>query len=232
MAAIYCDDYPNVSHWKAVQEFTIEQAALLLAGLDPFDFGNQSNTGLDMVKKLNHPRWKLAHGYALSLETAIRRGTLSPVICVGCFYNDYNQEWEVKKIDPNDRTQKMSYEHTIITRNSLNQWVTSENVSLVLPISAKKIVYPIIKKNSVTNDSMAIKTLPNYTHRSEGLELTQEIIEQFWATYDEENKQTAPTKKEITKYLIDKGISKNLAEAVDLVLRPFELRKVGRRQKG
>lgn len=62
------------------------------------------------------------------------------------------------------------------------------------------------------------------------MELTQEIIEQFWSTYDAENKQTAPTKKEVIDYLIGKGVSKNLAEAVDIVLRPFELRKVGRRK--
>ncbi len=62
------------------------------------------------------------------------------------------------------------------------------------------------------------------------MELTQEIIEQFWSTYDTENKQTAPTKKEVIDYLIGKGVSKNLAEAVDIVLRPFELRKVGRRK--
>lgn len=229
MAAVYCDDYPDLSHWQAVQEFTIEQAALLLAGIDPFDFNNDK---LERIKTLKHPRWKLAHGYSLSLETAIRRGTLSPIICVGCFWNDFNQEWNIKKIDPNDRTQQMSYVNTIITRSSLNQWINNENVNLVRPSRPAKIAPPIAKENSVIHDSMIIKALPNYIHQSEGLELTQEIIEQFWATYDEENKQTAPTKEEIIKYLTGKGISKNLAEAVDLVLRPFNLRKVGRRQKG
>ncbi|OTQ81121.1 MULTISPECIES: hypothetical protein [Gilliamella] len=225
MEHIYCDDYPNVMHWKAVQEFTIEQASLLLAGLDPFDF----KEGLDSVKQINHSRWKLAHGYALSLETSIRRGILTPIICAKYVYNEFLDEMNATKIDPNDRTETMSYRHTIITRSSLNQWVTNENVILVLPYRAKKNPPPIIQEISIEDNN--IKKLPNNTqHSSEGLELTQEIIEQFWSTYDTENKQTAPTKKEVIDYLIGKGVSKNLAEAVDIVLRPFELRKVGRRK--
>lgn len=230
MATIYCDDYPNVFHWKSVQEFTIEQAALLLAGIDPFDFSE----GLEKVKKINHPRWKYAFGYALSLETAIRRGVLSPVICFSHYFDDYNNDWVTRKIDFNDRDYQISYKLTIITRNSLNQWVLNEGVSLVLPISAKKIVPPIMSDTDIiANHQNSVKELPNHMkHYSEGLELTQEIIDQFWSTYDQENKQTAPTKDEIINYLIDKGVSKNLAEAVDMVLRPFELRKVGRRKKG
>lgn len=32
------ENLPDLSHWKTVQEFSISQAALLLAGIDPFDF--------------------------------------------------------------------------------------------------------------------------------------------------------------------------------------------------
>ena len=31
------DDHPNLDHWKQVMEFNVEQAALLLAGIDPFE---------------------------------------------------------------------------------------------------------------------------------------------------------------------------------------------------
>lgn len=228
MTAIYCDDYPNVFHWKAVSEFTLEQAALLLAGIDPFDF----EQGLESAKITNHPRWKLAYGYALAIETAIRRGILTPVVCNTYFYDEYNSNWIVQKIEPSDRSHNISCEHTVITRNSLNQWVSNENIILVLPTSARKIDPPIIKKDNSCNDQSIIKMLSPHIHHSEGLDLTQEIIDQFWVTYDEENKQTAPTKDEIITYLTSKGVSKNLAEAVDMVLRPFELRKVGRRKKG
>lgn len=34
------ENLPDLSHWKTVQEFSITQAALLLAGIDPYDYAN------------------------------------------------------------------------------------------------------------------------------------------------------------------------------------------------
>lgn len=48
--------------------------------------------GLEAAKITNHPRWKLAYGYALAIETAIRRGilTLCCMVCNTYFYDEYN----------------------------------------------------------------------------------------------------------------------------------------------
>lgn len=42
------ENLPDLSHWKTVQEFSISQAALLLAGIDPFDFDEGKE--LDQVR--------------------------------------------------------------------------------------------------------------------------------------------------------------------------------------
>ncbi|WP_420901597.1 hypothetical protein [Escherichia coli] len=67
-----CDNLPDLTHWKTVQEFNIIQAALLLAGIDPFDF--DEDNALVQVRELQHERWKLAWGMSAGIITAIRRG--------------------------------------------------------------------------------------------------------------------------------------------------------------
>ncbi|WP_323854340.1 hypothetical protein [Xenorhabdus koppenhoeferi] len=67
----------------------------------------------------------------------------------------------------------------------------------------------------------------SYENSSEGLEALKEILYQFWSTFDPNDVNTAPTKKEIINYLTEKGISKNMAESIDMILRPEVVKKRG-----
>jgi len=71
------DDIPDLTHWKQVMEFTIEQAALLIAGIDPLE------TRIWAARSSGHPRWKKASATALAITTAIRQGLIAPVVCRG-----------------------------------------------------------------------------------------------------------------------------------------------------
>ena len=51
----------------------------------------------------------------------------------------------------------------------------------------------------------------------------------MWATYDENDPSTAPTRAEVIKYLREQGAGVNMAEAVNLILRPSILRDRGRK---
>ncbi|HDG1668283.1 TPA: hypothetical protein PFE31_002540 [Kluyvera ascorbata] len=59
----------------------------------------------------------------------------------------------------------------------------------------------------------------------------QDAIKELWSTYDEDEPQTAPTKGEVLEYLDKRGVGKNMAEAVNLILRPMSLQGIGRRPK-
>ncbi|MBD2810631.1 hypothetical protein ID853_07005 [Xenorhabdus sp. Vera] len=59
------------------------------------------------------------------------------------------------------------------------------------------------------------------------MEALKEILYQFWSTFDPNDVNTAPTKKEIINYLTEKGISKNMAESIDMILRPEVVKKRG-----
>lgn len=237
------ENLPDLTHWKTVQEFNIIQAALLLAGIDPFDF--DEDTALEQVRSLCHERWKLAWGMSAGIISAIRRGLLTPILC---YSEKYIQDWngpdyiEYEIIKPTDRSKEISKSKTIITRDSLEAWVRSESIDNAKPLQKIKPVseiehQQIVHTQSVTDIPSAditnitsVLALPNYGHKSEGLEFVEEAIKQFWSTYDENDPSTAPQKDEIIVYLQSRGASGNLAKAVDLVLRPDALRISGRRK--
>ncbi|MGI8489994.1 hypothetical protein QWJ20_15865 [Pectobacterium sp. S5] len=232
------ENLPDLTHWKTVQEFSITQAALLLSGIDPYDYVN----GLDGVKNTHHERWKMAWGISEGIISAIRRGVLTPVQClatrwVGDEWNNHEEHYEIR---PTDRKHDISKDKTIITRDSLFVWVENERVDFVrksIPVRPRESIPHWNAKSShividMETDNNNEKTLflPGYEHKCEGLDFVEEAIKQFWSTYDADDPTTAPTKPEIIEYLKGKGASTNLAEAVDLVLRPFAVRKIGRRK--
>ncbi|MBN6362587.1 hypothetical protein KYI77_11770 [Providencia rettgeri] len=223
---IEIEDYPNVDHWRTVQEFTIEQASLLLAGIDPMDLT------INEARNKGHARWKNALGYARGMETSIRRGILTAVVCYGEKTIDAPWDVEIVIIRPTDRTYPISIHHTIITRESLYDWAKKERVRFFAPIREKEpSVITVINSDELIVEESHIKLLPTFNHKSDGLELVEEAITELWSNYDEKNPDTAPTKKQVIDYLRKRGASINMAEAIDLILRPFDLRKKGRPRK-
>ncbi|QPG65839.1 hypothetical protein HFV04_002650 [Pseudomonas sp. BIGb0427] len=53
----------------------------------------------------------------------------------------------------------------------------------------------------------------------------------MWSTYDEGDPSTAPTQEDVVKYLRGRGAGVNMADAVNLILRPANLRRGGRKNK-
>lgn len=232
------ENLPDLSHWRTIQEFTVEQAALLLAGIDPYDHED----GLESVRNNYHGRWKLAFGLSDGLVSAIRRGVLTPIVCIGeqKFWDEYGNLDGIKYqvIKATDRSMDISKSRTIITRDALFSWVEFERVDF-----AKR---PVVKNKGTTIESEKITSVYEATidknkqdvilltkreHKSEGLEYVDEAIEQLWSTFDEDDIQTAPTKEEVVTFLKGKGATGNMASAIDLILRPNMVKARGRMPK-
>lgn len=230
----YEDDLPDLNHWKQVMEFTVEQAALLLAGIDPFDIES-----LVEAKERGLPRWKQAWAHSLAIVSAIRQGVISPVVCRAYILEENGQwsGWEAVVMKPSDRQMEISAPHTIITRASLINWITTERVQFAKPRSPA----PVIARPSpqqvnleplkVIEAEQEPLTLPYHGHKSEGLEFVDDAIKQMWATYDEDDPNTAPTQEDVIRYLRERGAGVNMADAVNLILRPANLRRGGRKNK-
>jgi len=220
------DDLPNLDHWKTVMEFTVERASLLMAGIDPFE------TSLDEARAKKLPRWKQAHGHALGIVSAIRQGLISPVVCKAEFYDsDFNGNLErmTRTIKPTDRDGEICLTETIITRASLVGWITTERVQISRPSKTVAVIAPYPQPSTFSEVAPQALSLPYYGHTSEGLEFVDEAIKQLWSTYDEDDPSTAPTQEEVIRHLREKGAGSNMADAVNLVLRPARLRRGGKK---
>lgn len=222
------EDLPNLDHWKTVMEFTVEQAALLMAGFDPFDIN------LEAARNRRLPRWKQAHGHALGIVSAIRQGLISPVICRGLVWGEgWNNHPEqfMRTVKATDREAEISAAETLITRASLVGWIASENVQITRPPK----LLPVPPLPTEASEPITIKAKPEplalqyHGHKSEGLEYVEGAIKQFWYTFDPDDPSTAPVKADVIEYLKEMGATGNVAQAVDLILRPENMRKVGLR---
>lgn len=204
-------------------EFTIEQAALLCAGIDPWEVESVHDARVQ-----RHPRWKHAATHSLAIIAAIRQGLISPVICRGWQEQGYDK-W-LMTIKHTDREIEICPLNTVITRASLENWIAFCSVPIYRP---RRQVSPapaarVADAEPVTIESSpAPLALPYRGHRSEGLDLVDEAIEQLWSTYDEDDPATAPSQKEVIEFLKGRGATGNMAEAVNLVLRPRGLVRGG-----
>ncbi|RKO79452.1 hypothetical protein C5E04_08845 [Pectobacterium parmentieri] len=96
------------------------------------------------------------------------------------------------------------------------------------------IIYLMDKE--VDNSDLIVKKKEIYSllngsdsiHNSEGLVLLNRTMKELWSTYDPEQISTAPSKKEVIDYILSEGGSSNLAKAIDLILRPNNVKKRGR----
>lgn len=210
------DDLPDLAHWKHVKEFSLNDAALLLAGFDPLDHDMQA------VQRKAIGRWKLAIGMLRAIKSSIRQGSLAVQVAIT---HDYNGN--IFECSPTSYEHVLDDDLTILTRASLIGWVEREKIDFVRPPS--KQLRPT-EYNPVTESKP--RQLLNTHHRSRGIDLIKIVDEQFYSSYDPENKDTAPKKDEVVNYLSQEhGASKNLASAVDVVMRPDEVKSKGRPRK-
>lgn len=204
----------NLNHWKNVEEFTLEQASLLMAGIDPLE------TTLDIViSNRTHERWKLAAGNAVTLTSAVRQGVLTLIRCVTLEReNEFSNGDYLRDIKQTDRTSELYLPACVVSRSSLIGWIDRKKISFV--IKAKKT-----EVQQIVSDQPKLITYDYQGHKSDGLEFVDMAIKQLWATFDINDPNTAPTQKEVMDYLIKQGATQNMAKAVNLILRPRDLPK-------
>lgn len=211
------DDLPDLSHWKHVKEFSLNDAALLLAGIDPLDYDMKA------ISRKDNPRWKLALGMLRAIKSSIRQGSLAIQVAVA---RDWNGN--AFQCSPTSYENELDDDATLVTRAALMGWIEREKIDFARPAStkvSKPTQYAPILEGG-------IRLLPSTHHNSKGIELIKVVNEQFYATYDPDDKNTAPKKEEVVKYLSEKhGASKNLATAVDVVMRPEDVKGKGRPPK-
>ena len=210
------EDLPDLSHWKHVKEFSLNDAALLLAGIDPLDFDMRA------INRKATERWKLALGMLRAIKSSIRQGSLAVQVAITVDWNGNSME-----CSPTSYENELDDNLTIVTRAALIGWIEREKIDFARPPS--KSLTP--KQYNPVSES-ELKQIVNTHHRSRGIDLIEIVDREFYSSYDPENKDTAPKKEEVINYLNQKhGASKNLASAVDVVMRPDDVKSKGRPRK-
>ena len=211
------DNLPDLTHWKHVKEFSLNEAALLLAGIDPLDFDMKA------INRKATDRWKLAIGMLRAIRSSIRQGSLAVQVAITFDYNGNPTE-----CSPTSYDNVLDDDLTIITRAALLGWIEREKIDYSRPPPSK----PLKPAEYHPAPQTQVKQIVNTHHRSRGIDLIEIVDKQFYSSYDPENKDTAPRKDEVVNYLNQKhGASKNLASAVDVVMRPDEVKSKGRPRK-
>lgn len=211
------DDLPDLTHWKHVKEFSLNEAALLLAGIDPLDYDMKA------INRRATVRWKLAIGMLRAIKSSIRQGSLAVQVAITIDYNGNAFE-----TSPTNYENVLDDDLTIITRASLLGWIEREKIDYTRSPRSKSLKPAEYHPAPQT----PIKQIVNTHHRSRGIDLIEIVDQQFYSSYDPDNKDTAPRKEEVVNYLNQKhGASKNLASAVDVVMRPDEVKSKGRPRK-
>lgn len=128
----YYSDIPDLSNWKAVSEFRVIEAALLFAGIDPFDHERFVIHG-DI--KLNHPRLKLFLGIERAIVTAISQGTLQSSQALVRLWDDNSGDTYTTPYDQFKHSwDDIDVRKTTVTRASLFPWAEKIKLDYARPL--------------------------------------------------------------------------------------------------
>ncbi|UHL62755.1 hypothetical protein LSG25_11735 [Paralcaligenes sp. KSB-10] len=157
------EEYPNLDHWKHVEEFMVYEAALLMAQIDPYDYPD----GIEQLKEWDHPRWKTAKGYQRAIATAIARGVLT-ASHIHVIETNYDGQSYIAKFDESRHTwADIDTSGSTITRQSLFGWIRKQNIILILPPHKRQKDGEFIKAVTLASDGIievSVKETPKIAY--------------------------------------------------------------------
>lgn len=136
------DDLPDLTEWLNVEIWTIEEAAMLWASIDPYDFpGTRLVEIKSLVRLTQHRKATICQRAALE---AVCAGTL-PFAKAIEMHDSFNGDWEKEVAFPDlPDPDKLIPHKTRITQAAFRKWAKSKNIhsyrSLILRSAPKNAV--------------------------------------------------------------------------------------------
>ncbi|MFW1858816.1 hypothetical protein [Acinetobacter defluvii] len=198
---------PDFSHWNTVKLFSISEASLLTAGLEPCEYNHlvdyEIRTKLLNEKPIN---WQHALMLIRSLIEAICTQEIkSPLIRIErSDYNNncWNETMEQAKISLDDTSAIVATE-TKIHRDELHKWLRKNGYFEVsqqntITIEANHTSYQ--QPQSVQHSNMML--LPEPTYTTPPLEALHGVINEFWINYDPDKNQPPPKQDVVASWIM------------------------------
>jgi len=121
------DDLPDLKDWLNVEIWTIEEAAMLWAAIDPYEY---PDARLTEIKSLVHPEQRRkAMICQRAIQEAVCSGTLPFSRAVELHFEYNNGEWEKEVVFPDTPDPDKIIPHkTRITQAAFLKWVKGKNI--------------------------------------------------------------------------------------------------------
>lgn len=213
---------PDFSHWNTIKLFSVAEASLLTAGLEPCEYNHLVDYELRQKLLSEKPvNWQHALMLIRSIIEAICTHEIkSPFIKIDC--SDYNNQWdeviEQAKVSIDD-TGSIRANETKIHRDELHKWLT-KNGYFSRPQQAD--IDAIENNQPQQTTKKEILVLPEPTYTTPALEVVQLVIREFWENYDPDAGSPPPKQDYVKQWIADNHpqIESNaLREAIDKICR-------------
>ena len=194
---------PDFSHWNTVKLFSIAEASLLTAGLEPCEYNHlhdyQLREKLISEKPIN---WQHSLMLIRSIIEAICTQEIkSPYIKID--RSDYNNQWdevvEQARVSLEDVGSIIASE-TKIHRDELFKWLKKNGYfeqpkQNTIPVQQVSHQYP----EPVQHNNVIL--LPEPTYTTPALDALYGVIDEFWKNYDPNNNQPPPKQSTVASWI-------------------------------
>jgi len=224
---------PDFSHWNTVKLFSVAEASLLTAGLEPCEYNHLVDYDLRQ-KLLNEKPINWQHALMLIrsiIEAICTHEIKSPFIKID--RSDYNNQWdeviEQAKLSIDDTSSIIASE-TKIHRDELHKWLT-RNGYFSQPRQAN---IEVVQKNQTQQaDEKEILLLPEPTYTTPALEAINGVIREFWISYDPDKNQPPPKQNVVKAWIAENHPeldSDYIQTAIDKICRHPNAKNGGNRK--
>lgn len=224
---------PDFSHWNTVKLFSVAEASLLTAGLEPCEYNHLADYDLRQ-KLLNEKPINWQHALMLIrsiIEAICTHEIKSPFIKID--RSDYNNQWdeviEQAKLSIDDTSSIIASE-TKIHRDELHKWLT-RNGYFSQPRQAN---IEVVQKNQPQQaNEKEILLLPEPTYTTPALEAINGVIREFWISYDPDKNQPPPKQNVVKAWIAENHPeldSDYIQTAIDKICRHPNAKNGGNRK--
>ena len=224
---------PDFSHWNTVKLFSVAEASLLTAGLEPCEYNHLVDYELRQKLLSEKPiNWQHALMLIRSIIEAICTHEIkSPFIKID--RSDYNNQWdeviEQAKLSIDDTSSIIASE-TKIHRDELHKWLT-RNGYFSQPRQAN---IEVVEKNQPQQaNEKEILLLPEPTYTTPALEAVNGVIREFWVSYDPDKNQPPPKQNVVKAWIAENHPemdSDYIQTAIDKICRHPSAKNGGNRK--
>jgi hypothetical protein len=216
----------DLSHWDYETDFTAEQVAALIIGVDPGEARTERARMAPVLRRLEK-------AYRAALDKCYSRYIpfLLPSERPAYAGEELSGQLiaELEKLGPHTPDRDVILDRVDAARDGfLDDTFPRPNVASWLTATGMKSVYGFDAPSLLTQSRRGVQW-PWGEHHTVALGYLEIAARQWWSTFDPAQPDTAPTNKEVSDWLMNEhGISAKLASSITSILRADGL-KPGRR---